>query len=244
LKLLALITPSFATILVAAGQSSRMGFDKLSAPLEERPVLVHSLETFLSHPGLQHLILVGPEALLPLGEEVLARHVGRWSSVPGGGTRAESVRAGLAALAACPGVTPDLLVAVHDAARPLLTTSTLARVLALAAERGNAVCAEPLADSIHQAGADGCLHRTMDRAGWWRMQTPQIFPLAELCEVLHDPDVMAGECTDEAGAFVQKGKPVFVAPADEPNWKITTPADLLLARAWLRESKNGKANAL
>jgi 2-C-methyl-D-erythritol 4-phosphate cytidylyltransferase len=233
-KLAVLITPSFATILVAAGRSARMGFDKLAAPLEGRPVLAHSLATFLSHPGMRLLVLVGPEERCVLCAEFLGPHAGRWIGVPGGATRADSVLAGLEALAARPDIEPGILVAVHDAARPLLSRDMLDRALEVAAERGNAVCAEPLTDTIHRTGTEGVLEQTMDRSGWWRMQTPQIFPLGELREVLRASALE--EATDEAGAFLRAGRRVYLSPTPEPNWKITTPTDLALARAWLRES--------
>lgn len=204
-----------AAVLVAAGRSQRMGFDKLHAPLGPRPVWMWSAQALQEAPSVSEIVLVcaaGRE------REFDVRMFPKISAVvPGGAERADSVLAGLHALEG------DRLVAVHDAARPLATTGLLERVLEEARCHGAAAACSPVTDSLHRTGSDGFLSLTVDRHGLQAMQTPQAAWLAPLRAAL----TSHGQCaTDEVSALIASGQRVFPVLNSLPNPKVTFPGDL------------------
>jgi len=220
--------PPLAVVLVAAGSSSRMGFDKIHAPLGEGTVLSKSLSTFQSLSFVREIVIVHPprqdkqlpSASVPSGIRI--------SQTAGGASRTLSVWNGLSTLK-----TDCDFVAVHDAARPLISPDAIEGCFALALRAGAAVCAEPASDTLHRADETGRIRETVSREHLWRIQTPQISRLARLRQAYHQL-VEAGETTtDEASALLRLGDRVEIFPNPDPNFKITHPADLLLARAVL-----------
>jgi 2-C-methyl-D-erythritol 4-phosphate cytidylyltransferase/2-C-methyl-D-erythritol 2,4-cyclodiphosphate synthase len=139
------------------------------------------------------------------------------------------VRAGLEALA----TDPPHVVAIQDAARPLVTVGLLAETLRLAAEHGAALAATPLTDTLKRAGDDLLVEGTPPRAGLWRAQTPQSFRF-DLIRAAHRQGLERGlVATDDAMLVEALGYPVRICPASAYNIKITTPEDLALAERLL-----------
>jgi 2-C-methyl-D-erythritol 4-phosphate cytidylyltransferase len=129
------------------------------------------------------------------------------------------------------------LVAVHDAARPLVTPKMITQVVAAAAECGAAVAAEPVSDSLHRAAGAGHLVETISREGLWAMQTPQVAGFTALRDALETARVAGREVTDEISALILGGllpKAVFHGGL---NFKVTFPRDLALAEAVLGSQK-------
>jgi 2-C-methyl-D-erythritol 2,4-cyclodiphosphate synthase/2-C-methyl-D-erythritol 4-phosphate cytidylyltransferase len=146
--------------------------------------------------------------------------------VAGGERRQDSVGAGLAAL-------PEgiEIVVIHDGARPLAEPELFNRCAAAAAERGAAIAATPVSDTLKRV-AEGAIAGTVDRAGLWAAQTPQAFRLESLRRVLA---ASSGETvTDEAGLCEAAGVPVSVVPASPANLKVTHAEDIPVADALLR----------
>jgi len=152
--------------------------------------------------------------------------------VPGGAVRSESVRLALAAAGEGDG---DSLVLVHDAARPLLTAEIVRETLASAGRDGvdAAVAATPVTDTIKQADAGGRVLRTLDRAGLWAVQTPQVFRRGALRRALDVPADVLAQATDDAWLIERMGGCVAIVPAPRENLKVTTPLDLELAELLL-----------
>jgi 2-C-methyl-D-erythritol 4-phosphate cytidylyltransferase len=146
-------------------------------------------------------------------------------AVPGGAVRSESVRLALAAAG------PGDPVLVHDAARPLLTPQLAERVLAAALGEGvdAAIAAAPVTDTVKRVGAGGVVVETLDRAGLWAVQTPQVFRRAALERALDVPDDVLARATDDAWLMERAGGRVVVVQAPRENLKVTTPVDLALA---------------
>lgn len=219
-----------SAILVAAGSSERMGFDKLFALLGGKPVVAHTLDAFERTECVEEIILVGRADRLAELQELVnrgglkkVRHV-----IPGGEHRQDSVRAGLNALA------PEARhVAVHDAARPLITPAQIGRVFAACQIHGAAALAEPITDTIKRAGQEGFVSGGVDRAGLYAMQTPQIFSRDLLAEAYAAVAARKLSITDEVSAIELLDAKVLLVPNDEFNPKITYPRDLLLAEAFL-----------
>jgi 2-C-methyl-D-erythritol 4-phosphate cytidylyltransferase len=217
-----------SAIIVAAGSSQRMGFDKLLALLGEKPVLAHTIDAFERTASVNEIILVARAERITEFEELVrqngfrkVRHV-----IPGGEQRQDSVRVGLAVVASTSG-----FVAVHDGARPLVTSSQIERVFVCAREHGAAALAEPVTDTIKRADANQVVIEGVARANLYAMQTPQIFA-RELLERAYAAVVAGGfSITDEVSAVQHLGEKVVLVPNDNWNAKITFPRDLVLAQA-------------
>jgi len=218
-------------IIVAAGGSTRMGFDKLAAPLAGKAVLRRSIEAFDACEAVHDLIVVAGEKARALVEQWQKEGAFRKPLVicPGGAFRHLSVHEGLKALSA-----GTNLVAVHDGARPLITPEQIGRCIARAEETLAAVCARPLAETLKRADSEGVITDSIEREGAWIMETPQVFDRALLCQS-YDRVIEDGlMVTDEVSAVQHFGGQVCVVDNPSPNPKITFPADLELAEQLLR----------
>lgn len=212
--------PSVTAIIVAAGSSRRMGFDKLSYRLPDgRTVLETSCALFAAHPAVDELVLVAG-GNRPQCEAIAAACPKPCTVVQGGATRADSVRSGLAAA-------KGQLVAIHDAARPFASAEIITAALQAAAESGAAAPAVPVKDTIKVADKDGKVVATPDRATLYAVQTPQCFDRALYLQAL---EAVSGEkaslVTDDCSLFELAGLPVTLTAGDYANLKITTKEDL------------------
>ncbi len=212
--------PTVTAIIVAAGVSRRMGFDKLSYRLPDgRTVLETSCALFAAHPAVDELVLVAG-GNRPQCEEIAAACPKPCTVVQGGATRADSVRNGLAAA-------KGRLVAIHDAARPFASEEVITQALQAAAETGAAAPAVPVKDTIKVADKDGKVVTTPDRATLYAVQTPQCFDRALYLQAL---EAVSGEkaslVTDDCSLFELAGLPVTLTAGDYANLKITTKEDL------------------
>ena len=221
--------PECAALVVGGGSGSRFGGDKLTIPLAGRPLLAWSLIAFEQSPLISSIVVVAP----PGQEETFRRIAGEsgisklTSVVSGGQHRHDSVCLGLKALPA----TVDL-VAIHDAARPLVTVDLIMKCLRTAMESGASAAAVPVTDTLHLADQERCAAQTVDRAGLWAMQTPQVFPSRALAKLLDG--VVAGTPTDEVSLGLAAGWRVSFVESLQPNLKVTLPDDLGTAEAILR----------
>ena len=215
-------------IMVAAGSSRRMGFDKLTADLAGKPVAIHSLLAFEACASVERIVLVTREERVAEFEALSREHgvTKLQSVVPGGAERHLSVWNGMQAAQA----KDSDYVAVHDAARPLITPATIEACLATARHHGASACAAPVSDTLKRATVDGSVTGSVERDHLWAMQTPQIF-LMELLDRAYRQILRRGqEVTDEVSALQALGVSVMLTRVDGPNFKITLPGDLALAR--------------
>lgn len=231
---------TIAALIVAAGRGSRFGGEgpKQYAPLAGKPLLRHAIEGFLASPGITHVrcaIHADDRAsyidtIAGLSDPRLAE------PVIGGATRQASVRAGLDSLAASE--TPPDCVLIHDAARALVDTAVVERVLAALTESPGAIPALPVVDTLKRAadgdgrtGSGAAIAETIPRANLWRAQTPQGFRFADILQAhqtaRHD------NFTDDADLLQAAGKQVVLVPGSESLLKVTTMADLQTLEAHL-----------
>jgi 2-C-methyl-D-erythritol 4-phosphate cytidylyltransferase len=217
-------------VIAAAGRGDRLGLDrpKAFAKLNGRPLLAESLERLEASEWVDSIVVVAPEEWeepsILLAEEIGAGKV--TACVPGGKTRTESVRAGVAE------VPQDaLVVLVHDAARPMLPDEVVERVLAPLGEGWDgAVPALPVADTLKRAGDDGTVVETIDRSGLHAVQTPQAFLAPVLRQALA---AELGAASDCAGLVERNGGRVRLVEGDRRLLKVTTQADLETVASWL-----------
>ena len=149
--------------------------------------------------------------------------------VAGGAERQDSVRAGLAALPAA-----TTLVAVHDAARCLVTPEAVAGVIRCARQHGAALLAQPMRDTVKRVRG-GQVRETPERSECWAAQTPQAFRVELLREAIEKACADGFLGTDDAQLVERLGVPVHVVEGDPSNLKITLPLDLAVAELWLRQ---------
>lgn len=213
-------------LIVAGGSGSRMqsALPKQFLKLAGKPVLIHTLQKFLFL--ADKVVLVLPAQYESLWEELQNSYgLSTVAWVPGGATRFESVRNGLEAVAEQEGV-----VAVHDAVRPFVSRSVILQTFEHAEEKGSAVVAVPVRDSIRQV--TGNRSRALDRSKFMLIQTPQTFRLSLLREAYKVCNFNG--FTDDASVFEAAGNTVELLPGSYENIKITTPEDLFLGEAILK----------
>ena len=208
-----------SAIIVAAGASRRMGFDKLSYRLPGgKTVLETSVAAFAAHPQVDELILVAG-GNLPACQAIAAACPKPCTVVGGGATRADSVCSGLRAA-------KGQLVAIHDAARPFVSEQVITDALAEAEAMGAAAPAVAVKDTIKIAN-DGAVVQTPDRAALFAVQTPQCFCRNLYWKAL---EAVQGEkvhlVTDDCSLFELAGLPGHLTQGDYANLKITTKEDL------------------
>lgn len=213
-----------SAVIVAAGSSRRMGFDKLLAPLAGVPVLLRTLRAFEECDEVGEIVVVASgdvERAVESWRGDLAKLSG---VVPGGAERHLSVWNGLEAVSA----TAEN-VAVHDGGRPLITSAQIARCVHRARQAAAVACARPVTETLKRANSAGCIVESIDRTNMWIMETPQVFRRALLLEAYQNVLEEGVAVTDEVSAMQMLGVPVCVVENTSPNIKITFPSDLALA---------------
>ena len=221
-----------SAIIVAAGSSRRMGFNKLFAVIAGKPAIAHSVRAFERASSVTEIIIVACEDRHDEIRKIAAdESFNKVRSIIGGGERRQdSVRVGLE------NVGPDArYVAVHDAARPLVTPEQIKRVFERCEMHGAAALAEPISDTLKRADIDLVVTDSVDRHQLYAMQTPQIFERAWIEEAYRDVYAKKVSMTDEVSAVERLGRKVFLLPNDDFNFKITYPRDLPLAEFVLKQ---------
>jgi 2-C-methyl-D-erythritol 4-phosphate cytidylyltransferase len=225
-------------IVVAGGSGERLGADrpKAFAAFAGRTLLSASLEVLDEHPGIDGVICVVPdgweERTSLLVDDLCADKIA--AAVPGGASRAESVRNGLAEV-------PDAaaFVLVHDAARPLVSIALVDRVLlGLAAGHDGVVPALPLVDTVKRV-ANGAVVETLDRSSLVAVQTPQGFPADVLRRALAAAGDELASATDCSSLVERAGGRVVCVDGDPRNLKVTTRADLRRCEELARPAVEG-----
>lgn len=216
-----------SAIIVAAGSSRRMGFDKLFAPLAGKPVLSHSIQAFSDCEDIDEILVITREERVKDVEKMVnddnfakVRRV-----LVGGSERHLSVWSGLQAIDS----KGSEFVAIHDGARPLTTAKLIRECLQLAKQHGSACVASPIPDTVKRASTEGVVTESVERTGLWAMQTPQIFASGLILQAYAALIAKHEMVTDEVSAVQRLGKRIALLKNHEWNFKITFPHDLELA---------------
>ena len=220
--------PFCSAVVPAAGLSRRMGGeDKLFASLGGIPVLGRTVEALSQSELISEIVVAVREDELLTAADICRCYV---SSKPikivrGGETRTASV---MAALAECD--ERAVLVAIHDGARPLITTDIIDTTIRCAVKSYAAAPAVPVKDTI-KVVANGIVERTPDRSVLYAVQTPQVFDRDLIQTALQSALASGAVITDDCSAVELLGKEVLLTEGSYENLKITTPVDLVLAEA-------------
>ncbi len=204
-----------------------MGFDKLTADVLGKPVLRRTAEAFASHPSVEGLTVVAHINNIEHYSELLGGVIEIDAIIPGGTERCHSVWNGLVTVSK---FRPSL-VAIHDAARPLISHASISSCLEQAVEYGAATCASRVTSTLKRETNDHCVGDHVERDGLWSMETPQIFKFSKLHE-LYAKALESGLLpTDETSVMAWAGEKVKLVETRGVNCKVTVPGDLELVRA-------------
>jgi 2-C-methyl-D-erythritol 4-phosphate cytidylyltransferase len=221
-------------IIAAAGTGSRMASDrpKQFLQLAGTPIIFHTLKPFELCDSIQEVIVVLPAEESAAFLAQAGRHGLRKLTrvVPGGATRADSVKRGLMAIRSA---TAEI-VAVHDGVRPFVTVEEIESTVEAAARDGAAILAAPVTDTIKLVKGESIV-KTLDRRNLRQALTPQCFRYELLRRAYDEADVNEPSLTDESALVERLGQAVTIVAGSARNIKITTPQDLLIAEALLRE---------
>ena len=221
-----------SAIIVAGGSSQRMGFDKLFAIIAGEPMIAHAIRAFDRATSVSEIIVVAREErhdeIRKIVREAGFKKVG--SIVRGGERRQDSVRAGLDQVDRA-----AKYVAVHDAARPLITPERIECTLEQSRVHGAAALAQPVNDTLKRAGADLLVGGSVDRHQLYAMQTPQIFERELIEDAYRAVYSEKVSVTDEVSAVERLGHQISLVLNGDFNFKITYPRDLPVAEFILRE---------
>lgn len=220
-------------IIAAAGSSTRMGTNKLMLPLDDIPVIVHTLMAFEHCTFIDEVIVVCRECEIGPYHQLFqtfgcskVRQI-----IRGGSNRTQSVLAGLRA---CTGDTR--LVAIHDGARPFISQTIIEQTLSAAAVSGAAAPVVPLKDSIKRV-QDGKIIANVDRDSIVAVQTPQVFRRALILDALIQAEAAGVALTDDCSAVERLGIQITATAGSYRNLKITTPEDIPTAYALLTQEE-------
>ena len=216
-------------IIVAGGKGSRMKTDlpKQFLIVEDRPILMHTIEAFYNYDANIQIIVILPADQIVYWQEQIAKydfHI-RHKTAIGGSTRYDSVKNGLSQVA-------DGLVAVHDGARPLVDWLTIEDAFQSAAKYGSGIASVKLKDSIRLV-INNHENQSVDRESYCLIQTPQVFQYDIIRKAYENSSSNIG-FTDDASVVEHLGIPVHLTAGSYENIKITSPEDLIIAEAILK----------
>jgi 2-C-methyl-D-erythritol 4-phosphate cytidylyltransferase len=218
-------------IIVAGGSGTRLNADipKQFILLDGKEIILHTIQKFRAYNPLIKIIIAVHESYFEFLQKLLdAHHILSVEIIKGGETRFHSVKNGLSLVS-----DPESIVGIHDAARPFVHRETIARCYEVAAEKGNAVPAVNVNESLRQV--DGNKNKAVNRSNYRIIQTPQCFRAVEInsaYETEYDPGF-----TDDASVLEASGKTIFLVEGNEENIKITLPKDLLIAETLLKNEQ-------
>ena len=222
-----------AAVIPAAGNASRMkGTDKLFLELDGVPVIIRTLKVFENHPGISEIIVPTREDAVESVKELCVQYgiTKAKKIICGGETRAHSVLNGIRAVdKKCK------YVAIHDGARPFIDEKTISDTIAAAKKYHAAAPMVPIVDTVKEK--DGCFtSKTVDRDSLCAIQTPQIFDRELILGALYNAVEKNLPITDDCSAVELIGGRIALTQGDVFNRKITTPEDIVFARAILESN--------
>ena len=214
------------------------GSNKQYLLLDDMPILARTVQAFEDAPFIDAIYLVSPVQEIPFCRSEVVERYGFSkvrAIVAGGAERQHSVLNGLLAMTEAG---EDDLVLIHDGVRPFVSARMLEAAALAAREGGAAVVAVPVKDTV-KVVRDGVIKETPAREDLWLAQTPQAFRYG-LIRAAHEEAASLGFLgTDDSSLIERQGGAVRIVPGDYRNIKITTPEDMLLAEAFLKEKELG-----
>lgn len=227
----------YELILLAAGQGKRMNASKNKVLLRllGNHVIEYALNLFVADKHCKQIILVGKPSECAGLQQMVAENniycVAPIKVVAGGAERQDSVFNGLQHVRNTQGI-----VMIHDGARPFIEQELIAQLYQKAEQTHAAILGVPVKDTIKRV-VDGVIHETISREDLWQIQTPQAFQYQLIKDAHEKAKRHAFFGTDDASLVEYYGKPVHMVTGSYDNIKLTTPDDMIIAEAILRQRK-------
>ena len=226
-----------SAIIVAAGQSRRMGGDtsKQFILIDGVPVIVRTLKAFEIAERIREVVIAARQEDIPQMYALIQDYeiTKVKQIITGGETRQESVFRAIAQV----DENADFL-AIHDGARPLIRPQEIDLAVSAAVEHGAAALGVPVKDTVKQVDADGKIVDTPERSTLWAGQTPQVFSRALYLRAAEQAGEAAAQLTDDCQLIERTGAPVYLVRGAYANLKITTPEDVFAAEGILRATED------
>ena len=226
-----------SAIIVAAGQSRRMGGDtsKQFFLIDGVPVIVRTLKAFEIAERIREVVIAARQEDIPQMYALIQDYeiTKVKQIITGGETRQESVFRAIAQV----DENADFL-AIHDGARPLIRPQEIDLAVSAAVEHGAAALGVPVKDTVKQVDADGKIVDTPERSTLWAVQTPQVFSRALYLRAAEQAGEAAAQLTDDCQLIERTGAPVYLVRGAYANLKITTPEDVFAAEGILRATED------
>ena len=226
-----------SAIIVAAGQSRRMGGDtsKQFILIDGVPVIVRTLKAFEIAERIREVVIAARQEDIPQMYALIQDYeiTKVKQIITGGETRQESVFRAIAQV----DENADFL-AIHDGARPLIRPQEIDLAVSAAVEHGAAALGVPVKDTVKQVDADGKIVDTPERSTLWAVQTPQVFSRALYLRAAEQSGEAAAQLTDDCQLIERTGAPVYLVRGAYANLKITTPEDVFAAEGILRATED------
>ncbi len=213
-------------VIVAAGDGKRFGGKKQFVSIAGLPIIIHTLTPFFLSEVVDTVSCVIAKEDITSFETLMQGYPTMKIDrvIEGGSCRQDSVAAGVFFLEE--NYYADDLVAIHDGARPFVTSKLIQKVIGAASPFCGAAAAMPISDSLKEVSADGQILRSIPRERIWAMQTPQVFQLGVLAQALRKANADGFVGTDEVSIVERMGYPVLCVMGEKENTKITTASDL------------------
>lgn len=224
--------PVCSAVIVAAGNSERMGENKITMKLGRMPVIAHTLAAFQDSPAVEEIVVVTRSDMVDELTELCKKYGFDKVSkiICGGATRMESALAGVSAVKSS-----AKLIAIHDGARPLVTQELIVRTVAAAKKYLSAVPVIKSTDTLKTVNPDGYITGSVDRETTVRVQTPQVFEAMLIKGALTNAVKRGAVYTDDCSAIESMGAKTYTVMGDEDNIKLTTERDVITAAAILKD---------
>jgi len=233
-------------LIFAGGAGVRMNTrtkPKQFLELNGRPIIIHTIDNFETHPLIDAIVVVCLESWIPQMMEMLSRFrmdKVRWV-VPGGETGQQSIRNGLETLWSDETVPDDALVLIHDGVRPLINADIISRNIACAEQYGNAITVTPAIETIIRVTPKDEIAQILDRSTCRMARAPQTFRLRDI-RAAHKQAEQDKNCSmiDSAMLVSHYGTALHIVEGPAENIKITTPSDFYIFRAIYEARENSQ----
>lgn len=233
-------------VLVAGGTGTRMGAEKPKQflPLHNKPILIHTLERFVTYPEFDRILILIPEDWISYTRELIEQYLSESEMqkvlvLAGGVSRNDTIMNAVAAIEQTDGLTDETIIVTHDAVRPFVTHRMIEDNIRYTRQYGACCTAVSATDTIMISESGRFIDEIPDRSNMYQVQTPQTFYAGQLREIYasltpEEKDIL----TDATKILLLKGKKVYFSEGERYNIKVTYPQDIQVAEVLLQNTDN------
>lgn len=233
------------SVILAGGTGNRMGNTdkpKQFLTIKDKPILIHTVEKFLSQPEFEKIIVLCPAMWIEYTKQIIDKYLGNNDKIvviEGGDTRNETIMNSIRYIEDNHGLDDDTIIVTHDSVRPFVTHRIIKENIEACKKFGACDTVIPATDTIVESTNNKTISAIPNRNNMYQGQTPQSFKAKQLREIyLSLTDEEREILTDAAKILVIKGYDVYLVNGETYNIKITYPYDLKIARSLLEEDIN------